>query len=424
MRNTNTLTVIYILRTNQKYLDKQSIFARITVNKRRAEISLKRYILVKNWDEKRGRTSGTTPKDRLLNSYLDEVYVQLLDASKQLLSEGKIVSAQAIKARFLGQDEQQKTLKELITYHNTTQVSVLKPGTMKNYYSTERYLHKFLRDNYNVSNIHLKQLDYKFITDFEYYIRNYQPKNSRRTCTNNGTMKHLERFMKMVNMAVRLEWLEKDPFRNYRLHFQKNERVYLTERELKRIEETTFHTPGMERVKDVFLFSCYTGLSYIDVKLLKMDQLVLGIDGDYWIHTKREKTSETVKIPLLPKAKEIVLKYEAEQKFARSVKLLPVYSNQRLNKGIREIAAACDIHKYVSFHTARHTFATTITLSNGVPIETVSKMLGHTKLSTTQIYARVLEQKIGDDMKTLRKKLRKKSEKAAAKKSEGQTELF
>ncbi|MCE2611703.1 site-specific integrase [Flavobacteriaceae bacterium D16] len=400
MRNNSTLKVLIFTRDHSNNPERLTIYARITVDRKRAEISLKRYVSVNEWDEIRGRVIGFTQKARLLNSYLDEVYVQIMDAHKQLLSEGKVITAQTIKARFLGQDDQNKSLKELIEYHNTTQVLVLRPGTMKNYYSTERYLHKFLADKLKLPDIFLKQLDYSFIVDFEQYLRTYQPEKARKTCSNNGAMKHLERLMKMVNLAVRLEWLEKDPFRNYKLKFHKTERSYLTARELSLIEETTFKGAGYEKVKDVFLFSCYTGLSYIDVKELRTHQLVLAIDGNYWIHTKREKTNETVKIPLLPKAKEIIEKYKHSQQDI-SGKLLPVFSNQKINKYLKVIAKACGIHKHVTFHTARHTFATTVTLSNGVPIETVSKMLGHSKLSTTQIYARVLERKIGEDMQRL-----------------------
>nr|WP_299213927.1 site-specific integrase [uncultured Allomuricauda sp.] len=185
------------------------------------------------------------------------------------------------------------------------------------------------------------------------------------------------------------------------MNFHKTDRNYLTERELRLIEETTFKGQGYEKVKDVFLFSCYTGLSYIDVKELRTVQLVLGIDGNHWIHTKREKTNEAVKIPLLPKAKTILEKYNNQSQKDVLGKVLPVFSNQKMNSYLKVIVKACGIHKHITFHTARHTFATTVTLSNGVPIETVSKMLGHTKLTTTQIYARVLERKVGEDMQHL-----------------------
>lgn len=405
MRNTNTLAVLIYARDPFGDPPTLSVYARITVNKRRAELSLKRKLRVSEWDPNRGRMIGTHPKARMMNSYLDEVYRLLLDAHRQLLSEGKTITAQAIKARYLGIDEEFKTFRDIFEYHNKTQASILAPGTMKNYFGTGKYLFRFLEEKYGIPDIPLPQLNYKFICDFEHYILNTSHLQRSKPCTQNGAMKHIERFMKMIRLAVRLEWLEKDPFVNYQRRYKKVERAFLSQRELKLIEETTFTHIGVERVKDVFLFSCYTGLSYIDVYGLTKDQLVMGIDGHYWIYTKREKTSETVKVPLLPQAMAIIERYLDDPFTIGRGKLLPVYSNHKTNKHLKEIREACRIPKHITFHTARHTFATTITLSNGVPIETVSKMLGHTKLSTTQIYARVLERKVGQDMELLRLKM-------------------
>ncbi|GGG57212.1 transposase [Croceivirga lutea] len=405
MRNSNTFKLLIFTRAHTNDSTRLTIYARITVNGKRAEISLKRYTTVNDWDDKLGRIKGNTQKAKLLNSYLDEVYASIMDAHKVLLREDVTITAQAIKARYLGQDEGHKTLLDIVKYHNTTQHLLLKPGTMKNYHSTERYIHKFLNEQLNLPDIQLKRLNYRFISDFEHYLRSYTPKVPRKTCSNNGTMKHLERLMKMLNLAVKLEWVAQDPFKNYKLRFEKTERSYLTKRELSLIEETTFNGTGYERVKDVFLFSCYTGLSYIDVKQLTTEQIHIGIDGNLWIYTKREKTNETVKIPLLTKAKAILEKYSEESEKVLEESALPVYSNQKMNQYLKVITKACGIRKRVTFHTARHTFATTITLSNGVPIETVSKMLGHSKLTTTQIYARVLEQKVGEDMQMLMAKL-------------------
>lgn len=399
MRTESTLGVTFYTRTKRNDRDRLDIYCRITVNKQRAEFSIKRDIAMCNWDIFRIRAKETHPNLILLNTYLDDVYAEVLNAHKQLHSERKVITAKAIKLRYLGEDEEHKTLMETISYHNTHMSLSLKPGTMKNYYSTEKYLKSFLKNHFKTDDIFLIDLNYRFITDFEKYIRTFEPKKKRKTCSNNGAMKHLERLMKMINLALKMEWLEKDPFRNFKLKFEKNERAYLTERELDLIEETTFTANGLERVKDVFLFSCYTGLSYIDLKELRSDQLVLGLDGHQWIHTKRAKTNEAVKIPLLPKANEIIEKYKSDANL--SDKLLPVYSNQKINKYLKIITKSCGIRKNITFHVARHTFATTVTLSNGVPIETVSKLLGHTQLRTTQIYARVLQKKVGEDMQHL-----------------------
>nr|WP_321411865.1 site-specific integrase [uncultured Allomuricauda sp.] len=400
MQKNNRLTINFFTRKHKVQSENLIVYCRITVDGERTDFSINREIKANLWDNNRKRGKGFSNYVISLNKYLDQIYTGLHEAHRLLMAEEKVITPLAIKARFFGEDEGGKTLKQLIAYHNGTMHTSLRPGTRKNYHITERCINLFLKEEYGIEDIKLKKLNYRFISDFEQYLRKYRP-STRTKCTNNGAMKHMERLKKMSRLAVRLDWITKDPFENYKLRFEKTEREYLTKRELRLIEETTFTKEGVEKCKDVFLFSCYTGLSYIDVKALTPDHLLKGIDGNEWLFTKRIKTDEKLKIPLIPQAKEIIKKYEdsAERRIAKV--LLPVYSNQKVNYYLKEICKACKIYKKVTFHTARHTFATTVTLSNGVPIETVSKMLGHTKLSTTQIYARVLEHKIGEDMQNL-----------------------
>ncbi len=236
MRTDSTLAVIFYIRRRLNHPDDAYILARITVNKKRAKISVKRSIPVKDWDTYRCRAKPLTHSLKLLNNYLDEVYGQILDAHKQLIQDHSFITSQSVKSRYLGEDDQHKTLKELINYHNVKMLKVLSPGTMKKYYTTEKYVLRFIGETTSQPDIYLKQLNYRFIVDFEQYIRNFRPKKKRKTCTNNGTMKHLERLRKMVSLAVKLEWLEKPPFRKFKLKFDKNERSYLTERELDLLE--------------------------------------------------------------------------------------------------------------------------------------------------------------------------------------------
>jgi len=319
-------------------------------------------------------------------------------------------------------DEEHKTLKDIIDYHSQTMKTVLKWGTLKNYNTTAKYLDEFLKKKKKTNDVYLKQIDYQFITEFEMFLRNYRAKKERKTCGTNGTMKHLERFKKMINLAIKLEWLEKSPFQNYKMKFEKNERQFLSERELKMVEETYFKSESLERVKDMFLFSCYTGLTYGELKELTKDHIVKGMDGKNWIYTKREKTNEPVKAPLLYKADIILKKYREKRYDLVNKYLFPVRSNQKMNQYVKEVIKASKVRKHITFHSARHTFATTVTLSNGVPIETVSKLLGHTKLSTTQIYARVMENKISNDMSNLEKRMAKKARKERSERSNGTNE--
>lgn len=218
-------------------------------------------------------------------------------------------------------------------------------------------------------------------------------------------MKHLERFRKMINLALRLEWITKTPFAAYKLKFKKIERECLIIEELKRIESKVFNISRLKQVRDIFIFSCYTGLAYIDVFNLKPENIKTGPDGERWLITKRQMTDILVKVPLLPMAELIIEKYADHSQVLQKGKVLPVLSNQKLNSYLKEIADLTEITKPLTFHIARHTFATTITLSNGVLIETVSKMLGHSKLTTKQIYDKVIDRKVGEDMARLKQKL-------------------
>ncbi|TVZ27910.1 site-specific recombinase XerD [Gillisia sp. Hel_I_86] len=397
-----TFTILFWLNITKSKNGAAPIYVRVTVNGRRAEISLKRSCPVNSWDNDSHRIRGRKAEKSSINAYLDRTYSRLLDCQEALQRENKLVTAKAIKARFLGLDDKSKTLLDILDYHNEHMKDVLKPGTLKNYTTTERYLKDYLKKEVKTSNTYLKDLSYGFVINFENFLRRKKDKNGKSQLTNNGIMKHMERFKKLLNLAIKLEWMPNNPFREYKMKFKKFDRAFLSRLELQKLEETIFTSTTLEKTKDIFLFACYTGLSYVDVKKLSKNHLVKGIDGRDWIHCIREKSQTPMKIPLLEKAKTILNKYSTYNNLGF---LLPIFSNQKTNKYLKDIASQCGIHKKLSFHVARHTFATTVTLSNGVPIETVSKLLGHTKFSTTQIYARVVEQKIGEDMDKLQLKL-------------------
>ncbi len=405
MKTTTTFGVTFFTRLNSKKTDNALIFVRITVNGKRTEISLKRNVSQKQWHKAKSKVKGNSQEARALNNYIQQVRNRLYSCYSQLQKEGKLITVTSIKSRYLGTDEQNRTLLQLVSYHNKTMQTVLKPGTLKNYGTTERYLEKFINITYKTEDIPLKQLNYAFVIDFEQYL--YKLPN----LNNNGLMKHIERFKKLCKFGLKLEWLKKDPAANYQLHFNKVERGYLTEEELYTLETATLEKQTHKTARDIFVFSCYTGLAYCDVFALTQENIVLGVDGNKWINTQREKTTTKVRVPLLETALSIIDKYKNNPKCRYTGKLLPVYSNQKMNQYIKEIADLCDIKKNLTFHIARHTFATTVTLSNGVPIETVSKLLGHTKIATTQIYARVIERKVSNDMNLLKMKLQKQNNK-------------
>lgn len=402
----NTFGVTFYLKKQKiTQAGKSPIYARITVNGKRIEISVKRSVEENNWNPVKGIAKGSREEIIKLNKYLDQFKAGIIDSYQQLLLQKKFITAELLKEKVTGADQSEFTLCKLMEYHNTEQAQVLEPGTMKNYYTTQKYIKEFVKERFKTSDKYLSELSYKFIIDFEYYLRNRTPEKGQKPLNNNGLMKHLERLCKMVNLALRLEWLDRNPFQAYQLKFDKFEREYLTKVELEKIEAKEFSIVRLQIVKDLFVFGCYTGLAYIDVFNLTPANLVEKTKNSIWIATNRQKTNTAVRLPLLPKALAIIEKYKGHPVALAEGKLLPTLSNQKLNSYLKEIADICEISKPLTFHIARHTFATTITLTNGVPIETVSKLLGHTKLSTTQIYAKVIESKLDEDMERLSKRL-------------------
>jgi len=405
----NTLGIHFYIKKYKENNGKSPIYARITVNKRRVDFSIKRRIDTKSWQEQKGRAIDNCPENKILNTYLERIRSKIVNHYQELVLEGKHVTSKTVKDRYFGNDKMEYTLNKVVVYHNEQMKHVLALGSMKNYYTTQKYLSRFLKKKFKDDDIPLAEINYKFVVDFEMFLRNWKPTDHQRPLNNNGIMKHMQRFRKMINMARKLEWISNDPFANFKTRMDKVERGYLCQEELTRIEEKELNMERMELVRDLFVFSCYTGFSYIDVVHLSNDNLTLGIDGNHWIHTKRQKSDIPVKIPLLPKALEIVNKYADDPRATHRGTLLPAMSNQKLNAYLKELGDLCKVKKNMSFHLARHTFATTVTLTNGVPIETVSKMLGHTKLSTTQIYAKVIERKLSHDMQLLKNKLESRS---------------
>ena len=404
MKTANTFGIQFIIRANKRNSSMSLIYARITVNGRRIEISLKRTINSASWDHSKECVKGTSAEIKQLNNSIEEARFKLRECYMQLLMQGKHIGAETIKNLFLGETKSENTLCALIDYHNVHMKGVLAAGTLKNYFTTKKYVKLFLRKRFKTDDIFLSELNYQFITEFEFFLRNAKPLEESNPLGNNGIMKHMERLKKVARLGVMMEYLPKHPFERFKLRFQKSEREILIKEELTLIENFSFSKTKLNKARDLFIFSCYTGLAYIDLVNLTSLNICLGMDGEYWIKTFRQKTEVPVNVPLLPQAIAIIKKYKNDPVVSSNNGLLPLFCNQKVNQYLKQIAKECKIHKYISFHLARHTFATTVTLSNGVPIETVSKMLGHTKLSTTQLYVHILEKKISDDMKQLRQK--------------------
>lgn len=401
--NTSVSILFYIKRAKVNNLGVCPIYTRVTVNAKRFEFSTNKYINPDKWSSEGSKVKGTSEEARTINSHLDYLKSQILEAEKKLFKKDISVTSENLKNELFGLSETKRMLVPIFQDHNNKIKELVgkeyAPGTLERYTTSLKHTIEFMQWKYNVSDIDIAKIDHAFITDYEFWLR------SVRNCANNTAVKYLKNFNKIIKLCLANDWLDKNPFANYKSKVKEVERVYLTETEIQSIIEKDFKTERLSLVRDIFLFSCFTGLAYIDVKNLTKSHISFGIDGEKWIFTLRQKTESASKIPILPVTQMIIDKYENYPQCINEDKLLPILSNQKMNAYLKEIAGVCEIEKELTFHIARHTFATTVTLTNGVPIESVSKMLGHKNLRTTQHYAKVLDRKVSEDMKILKEKM-------------------
>lgn len=407
MIKNQSLGLLYYLRKDKRNKAGQApIYLRLTVDGQRANISTNRYIEPERWNDEADKVRGSSEESKSLNHYLDSLKNNVYEHHRILLDKGKTISAETLRNAILGIGEKRYTLVEAFAYHNKQMNEKIgidfSSATAVRYGTILQHIQEFMRSKYHLSDMPLVDLNYKFITDLEHYLKTV------RNCNHNSTLKYIRNFRKIINMAVANNWLVKDPFLQYKSRLQDTEFIYLTVEELERMKNKEISISRLDLVRDLFVFSCYTGLAYVDLEKLTHNEIVIGIDGDRWIHTYRTKTEVKSNIPLLPEALAIIEKYKGDIKAAYNERLLPVMSNQKLNSYLKELADICEINKNLTFHVARKTFGTTVLLNNDVPIESVSRMLGHSDIRTTQkSYAKVLDRKVSDDMQKLRDKMYK-----------------
>ncbi|TMM53125.1 site-specific integrase [Maribacter algarum] len=375
------------------------IYLRITVSGKRSEISAKRKVKVDDWNCASGRAKNSKPSNRELNKYLEDLRARLYRIQGKYEADGRSYTSQMIKNSFQGKSSRHKTLLNIYEGHNKEISEIVgrefSSGAYQRHLRTLRHLKAFIDKEYGQEDVYVKEVDLKFINRFEHYL-----KTNLKACGQNTVTKYVTNLKKIMRICYANDWISKDPFYHWKAKWKKVERDILNERELKILMETELPLQRLEQVRDIFIFCCFTGLSYIDVEKLSDNHIVLNIKGEKWIKINRSKTDTKSSVPLLPIAEKILQKYSATLDNNQN-KLLPVISNQKLNTYLKEIAAICNIEKKLTFHLSRHTFATTVTLANGVPIESVSKMLGHSSLKTTQIYAMVIDKKLMNDMKRI-----------------------
>ena len=395
--NTSVSFTIKTSKVNSKGL--APIYARLTVDGVRKEFSIGRKIEPSKWISKLGVAKGTNEVAKSINALLGTIRLKFNEHCRTLLETNETVTTDLLLNKYFGKQEKNRALLELMEYHNERIKNLIgkdySKATYVKYCTTKKHLSNFITWKFNRVDVSLKDLKYSFITDFEFYLKTVC------CCGQNSTMKHIKNLKKIINIAVDNQWLSKSPFSAFRIKLEKVDREYLTEDELNNLMQKEFRIPRLAQVRDAFVFACFTGAAFKDLQNLTQKNIVCGIDGKKYLIYSRIKTKISARIPILPLAQAIIEKYQDSSLCVTNNKLLPMPSNQKMNAYLKEIADTCGISKTLTTHMARHTFATTVTLSNNVPLETVSKMLGHTDVKTTQIYARIIDKKIERDMSLL-----------------------
>lgn len=392
--------ISYYLRTNHKNKEgKCSVMIRISLNGEMINLGTSGLAVVpEKWDNRTGRMKSKTAEALKFNYDLDAITTSLNAIYQKLVYEDN-VSLLKIKQLFLGNNSTKVTFLELLDEYNqeakeTIGINIVR-ATYLRYQRVHKYFREFLMEKYKVKDIKIKELNHDMLDKFINYLK------VKKHYSYNSAAKLVQHIKTISDNAYKRELIVVDPIKDYKFSLEETDRGFLLESELKKIMKKKFSCKRLEIVRDIFIFSCFTGLAYIDVANLTQENLIEN-EGRYWIMTKRQKTKTASNILLLDIPLKILKKYKGQ---ANNNRLLPVSSNQKVNAYLKEIADICKINKNLTFHLARHTFATTVTLEKGVPIETVSKMLGHTNIKTTQIYARITTKKIQSDMLILAGKL-------------------
>lgn len=416
MTATHTFAVDIIIRRNKTDKEKALIYARITVDGEAKEISLKESIAVAEWDSNTETVTGKSIRVKSINNAISETRDGIKHKYRWMRAEEIEITAESVKQYYLGEaiPQKGKQLFDLLDYFSKIFGDKLKHGGFKNYKTTIAYIKAFSNQQFNNQTVYLKQVDMQFATDLEFYIRN-QPLKEFDPCLGNGVAKHIQRFKRIMNWAAEIKWTKINEIDHYKCPVKKAHRKKLTMQEVLQLESKHFQDENLNYVRDLFIFSCYTSFAYIDVMTLTEEDFEFTMDDKIWCLKYRVKSEELQRVLMLKTATRILHKYRTRETFQDRKTIFPFLSNQYVNRCLHIIQNACEITTPMTFHVARHTFAKTVALKNGVPMETIQKIMGHTKITTTQIYADVDEEKIIDDFSKLEERLDQKRDQFHAK---------
>ena len=374
---------------------KAPIEVTITLNGERSSFSTGKLVTVGTWDKAKQQVKGKSEEAKTINAFLIALKSRLYQKESELIDRGFIVTAELLRDAYFDKIEslKERTLMSVLEEHNeekrTMVGKTVAPATMWQFEYTGRLLQEYITSKYKRNDLFLRELNLNFIQGFHSFLL------GEKAMAQNSSTKHLKFLKKILNLAVANGYLSYNPLNPYKVEREPVEIDFLDEEELRKIINFETPLPRLEKARDMFLFGCFTGLSYIDIKTLSQEHFESDGAGRIWIKKRRVKTGVQSRIPLLPVAKLILDKYKGGDK------LLPIQDPADINKYLKDIAILCNINKRITFHTSRHTFATTVTLSNNISLEVVSKMMGHTNTRMTTHYAKLIDRCIGEQMDKL-----------------------
>lgn len=382
------------------------VYLRVTVDGIRKEISLKRSWEKSKWISRGGKANGTGVEAKALNMYLDVMRSKVYAARLMMIEKDQPISSVAIIEIISGVAQRKKMLLNIYNEFNRDIEKLIgkeySKDTWERYVRVCGYTREFVKLKYSSEDINIHLLNLEFVKTFYNFLRN------EKKCAHNTTIKYIGLLKAVVLFCVDNGWLVNNPFARFDMTLNEVDTVYLTKEELEKIANKNITNERLSTTRDIFMFCCFTSLAYIDVKQLKKSEVKIGVDGNLWIDKRRQKSKVPTKVPLLPITKQILEKYSNDKRCQENDLLLPVISNAKYNEYLKEIASICGISKNLTTHTARHTFGTTVTMSNGVPVESIKQMMGHKKIEQTLHYAQILPTKVSDDMLELESKMEQK----------------
>ncbi len=415
-----SFSIDFIIRKCKVNKKRADIFAKITVDGEIKELSIKEQIDTADWVSKQEIVKGRSIETKAINQRIDDVRFQLKEKYRELEKNVELITAETVRNAYLGMQVSLngRKLRELMEYYRQIWEEKLKPGGFKNYKTTIKYVELFLdskdqllKSRFPDGDIYLSQVTPQFATDLEHYIRT-TPIKDFDPCKGNGVGKHVQRFKRILNWAEKeIKWIKKNQCSDYSCPIKKSKRKKLDMQELVKIETKNFTDPTLNYVKTLFINSSYTGFAFADAMAIEETDFEWNGDKTVWCKLYRTKSEELCSVPLLEIPSKILNEYREDAKAKGRKTIFPKITNKHVNECLKIIQAACEIPTLLTFHVARHTFAKTVALKNGIPLETVQMKMGHTKITTTQIYADVDEEKIVDDLEGIEEKLQRRKNK-------------